>query len=165
VTEGTADTLRDLVAEKVGDPVAAAAGACAPLRLGDLERLELSWTRNLADWFPWLPDGAAVHGEHLARLGEHAEAARRFVEVVSRGLPVFATAFFFAFERLQLYSLKTPTGFDRSAIEGARRFLERFARDIDPIQPITTFPGVDPNRPSRAEESRPPKNGLGIAVA
>jgi hypothetical protein len=145
------DTARSerLLAEKIDDPVAAAGGAFALLRLGELEALH-DWTENLRSWFPWLPDGAAIRGEHLARLGRHAEALTAFAELPKRGLPVLADGLFYAYERARRYSrLKSErsrdvdVGLARTLLET----LEPYARVVHRQRPFTSFPGVDPARP------------------
>ena len=46
-----------LLQGKVANPVGAALGGYALLRLNELDRLH-DWPDNLAAWFAWLPDGA-----------------------------------------------------------------------------------------------------------
>lgn len=71
IVAGSVDRqAEELLRQKAGDPVAAAAGAYALLYLGELDRLH-DWTMNLADWFPWLPDGTVIAAEHRAREGDH----------------------------------------------------------------------------------------------
>src|SRR5260221_870763 len=77
-----------MLLQKMKDPIAAAVGAYALLRFAELDRLH-NWTRNLYAWFPSLPDGATILGEHLARLGKHQEALDIFLELETRGLPLF----------------------------------------------------------------------------
>src|SRR5439155_215308 len=67
------DQAESLILQKRLDAVSAAVGAYLVLRLGQTARLG-DWTENLRQWFPWLPDGAAIRGEPLARVGRHAEA-------------------------------------------------------------------------------------------
>src|SRR5262249_9304582 len=78
-----------LLQQKMDDPIAAAVGGYTLLRFGDLDRLH-DWTKNLYNWFPALADGAAIYGEHLARLGRHPEALTVFASVPIRGLPIFS---------------------------------------------------------------------------
>lgn len=91
-----------LLQGKMSDPLAAAVGAYALLRFADLDRLH-NWTKNLFSRFPWLPDGAAVWGEHLARLGKHEDAVLAFLALADRGVPMFTDGFSFALDRLRLY--------------------------------------------------------------
>ena len=140
----------DLLAEKGSDPVAAAVAANAILRFGHLKWLH-DWTANLDFRFPWLADGAAIHGEHLARLGRHAEAAVRFFEVSARGLPMIGDALFYATERLRWYASLPPDrapGIDvKRAAEEAEK-LHLFCVAAHRQRPITSYSGLDPVRPS-----------------
>ena len=69
----------DLLYAKISDPIGAALGAYALLRLGRLDKLDEheDWVRNLADWFPALPDGAVSPPSGLARRGGRASEAER----------------------------------------------------------------------------------------
>jgi len=141
-----------LLDRKAGDPVAAAIGACAILRLGDMTRLH-DWTANLFDWFPWLPDGAAIRGEHLARMGRHAEAARVLMLVPMRGLPIVADALFYAIERLKWYAQLdggAAAGFDTHGAQRALAQLQPFAGYVHRLRPLVSYSGLDPAKPDAA---------------
>lgn len=144
----------NLLFEKRKDPIAAAVGAYALLRFGELERLH-DWTENLRRWFPLLPDGAAIRGEHLAREGRHEEAADAFLELDSRGIPVFSEGLSYAASRLRFYTkLIKGNKFGGNYEEKVNRLLDklqRFAAYTDFRQPIMTFTGVKPNAPDDAE--------------
>lgn len=147
----TSDALQaeQLLFEKLQHPIAAAVGAYALLRFGDLDRLH-SWTENLKNWFDWLPDGAAIRGEHLARLGKHEAALSVFLELPSRGLPIFSDGLSYAIDRLKLYTTAVDTGFEQEAIAKARvelQQLRRFAAFVDFRQPLLTFTGMNPGNP------------------
>lgn len=58
--------LENALADKLRSPVAAAIGATVLIRSGALEQLH-DWPRNLANWFPWLADGAVLWAETLLR--------------------------------------------------------------------------------------------------
>ena len=134
-----------LVKEKLAKPVAAASGAYVLLRLGALQRLH-DWTENLFNWFPSLPDGAAVRGEHLARAGRHEEAAERFLALEDRGLPTMSDGLGYAVQRLELYAATRPA----PVADRCLRLLEQllpFAAATDFAKPFTTFAGRSPNEP------------------
>ena len=140
-----------LLGEKLEDVVAATIGAYALLRLGELERLH-DWTENLRNWFPWLPDGAAIRGEHLARLGRHGEALACFAELPRRGLPVFTDGLSYSVDRIRLYVnlgrdhfAGMPISYDDAL--GLRRRLESYGTFADLREPFLTFTGLDPSRP------------------
>lgn len=139
-----------LLHDKIEDPVAAAVGAYSLLRIGDLDRLH-EWTENLRQWFGWLPDGSAIRGEHLARLGRHADALAAFAELPARGLPVVADGLVYTYERVKLYSRLTPdqsAGVDTGLARGLFAKIERFASLVHRQRALTSFPGVDPAQPS-----------------
>jgi hypothetical protein len=135
-----AATAEQLVYDKLEDPIGASIGAYSLLRFGELDRLH-SWTGNLMKFFPWLPDGAAVRGEHLARTAKHAEAVTAFLQVVERGLPLFSEGLRFTFDRLQLYGdSDIAEGTARACRQGAET-LKRFLRIVDFDKALTTFAG------------------------
>jgi hypothetical protein len=152
-----------LLYDKFADPLAAAVGAYSLLRVSSLTRLH-DWTANLMHSFPALPDGAAVRGEHLARLGRHEEAFEAFVEVTHRGLPIFSDGVRFTYDRLRYYADESsgmPGMQDR--LHEARERLKKFVNAIDFTKTVTTFAGIDPNQP-KSTPSGPPLPG-GIEVA
>ena len=134
-----------LLMQKMADPIAAAVGAYALLRLGSLDQLH-DWTSNLRARFAWLPDGAAICGEHLARLGRHQEAFEAFAEVPRRGLPAFADGLFYVVERVKLYASrqsKSQQRIDPARAQAVFDQLEVFAGLARRQRPITTYPGID----------------------
>lgn len=139
----------ELLRQKRGDPIAAAVGAYSLLRWGEHERLH-DWTENLRAWFPWFPDGAAIRGEHLARLGRHEEALATFLELRERGLPLFSGGVSYAVDRLRLYVSHGETTFGQYHLSPARDTLDRlqqFIPYIDFGRLVTTFTGLDPSMP------------------
>jgi hypothetical protein len=134
-----------LLRDKTTDPIAAAVGAYCILRIGDVTRLH-DWTQHLRERFAWMPDGAAIHGEHLARMGSHAAALDAFAEVPVRGLPILADGLFYAVERLKLYASRTWKGQD--PVDGRRAQsvldeLQPFALLMRRQRPISAYPGLD----------------------
>jgi hypothetical protein len=134
-----------LLRDKMTDPIAAAVGAYCILRIGDVTRLH-DWTQHLRERFAWMPDGAAIHGEHLARMGRHAAALDAFAEVPVRGLPILADGLFYAVERLKLYASRTWKGQD--PVDGGRAQsvldeLQPFALLMRRQRPISAYPGLD----------------------
>jgi len=101
----TAVSAETLLASKEANPLAATIGALALLRLRESERLH-NWPYNLAEWFPWLPDGAMIAAYCALRIGstsqsEQTQSKRAFGgrstqaikyvhESVRRGAPYFA---------------------------------------------------------------------------
>lgn len=157
---GAAETLsgspalsaEELLRGKLKDPLAAAAGAYALLRLGDVERLH-DWAASLRKWFAWLPDGLIVHAEHLARVGRHDEAAAALRELPSRGLPCFSAGVGFATDRLRYYTRAWPHD---KELAGALTDLTRFAVATDFSRPMTTYTCTAPDAPVAPGPPRPP---------
>jgi len=142
-------SAQNLLMTKMQDPVAAVVGAYALLRFNELKRL-YDWTENLKNFFEWLPDGAAIRGEHLARTGEHEEALESFLMLADRGLPVFTDGFSFAMDRLRLYLQVKESPFSSDQQEQARKLFERlsaFAPFVDFTQPMLTYTGLKPDEP------------------
>ncbi len=137
----------DGLKDKIRDPLTAAAGAYTLLRLNDLEHLH-NWTRNLMDWFPWLPDGIPIYAEHMARLGKHAEALEALLRLPERGLPFFSDGLSYAVDRLRFYRRLYPSGAQEPAAALLLDRLRPYAAFADFGKPILTFTGDDPNRPS-----------------
>lgn len=132
------------------DPIAAAVRAYTIFRFGELEELD-DWTDKLKNRFTWLPDGVAIRGEHLARLGEHEQAMTVFLELPSRGLPIFSDGFSYVIDRLRLYISVGESHFQASQLASAREMLERlqrFATFADFSKPLLTFTGINPLTPN-----------------
>jgi hypothetical protein len=136
-----ATVAEQLLEAKLGDPIAAAVGAYGILRLQDLDRLH-DWTENLRSWFPWLPDGAVVRGEHLARNGDHAAALGAFVELAERGMPLFSDGLGYATTRLESYVAAQNPLLDSALVTRADRLLSALrgvAGTVDFNHPILAF--------------------------
>jgi hypothetical protein len=142
-------SAQNLLMTKMQDPVAAAVGAYALLRFNELKRL-YDWTENLKNYFDWLPDGAALRGEHLARTGEHAKAIEAFLQLTERGLPIFTDGFSFALDRLRLYLQVKESPFSPDQLKQAKWLFERlsaFTPFVDFTQPMLTYTGIKPDEP------------------
>lgn len=157
-----------LLRQKMRDPLAAAVGAYGILRFGRLEQLH-DWTRNLWNWFLWLPDGAAVWGEHLARRGRHREALDVFLGLPRRGLPLFSEGLSYAVERLRVYESLGAKEFGAAKAKRAGAALEllrRFVPYADFGRPVLTYTGLDPTQPddSPLDDYVPADDGLDLAA-
>jgi Caspase domain len=77
-------------------PFGAVVAGLVLLRAGRLDRVS-NWLGNLADWFPDLPDGAALWAEQLSRQG-HSDDAERALEDLNerRTLPTTGEALSYA---------------------------------------------------------------------
>jgi len=129
--------------DKIRDPLAAAAGAYALLRMNEIERLH-DWTKNLANWFDWLPDGLVVWAEHLARLGQHEQAAELLRRLPERGIPALSAGLTFACDRLRTYTRHWP---DDIRLRDLDEELTRYALATDFAAPVTTYTSKGPDLP------------------
>jgi hypothetical protein len=107
------------------DPVGAALGAYALLRLGRLEEIED---------VPALPDGAVIAAELAARAGRTGDAERWLREAVRRGTPMFADGLSLLATRLR------PLWPDD---ERVARILDLATR-ADFAQVVVAYPGTQP---------------------
>jgi hypothetical protein len=148
--DSQAMSAEQLLYQKVSDPIGATAGAYSLLRFNELDRLH-NWTRNLYNWFDWLPDGASILGEHLARAGDHEEALEVLLGLTERGLPIFTDGFSFAQNRLRLYIELGDKHFEATKIAAAKALfveLSRFAPHVDYGKMFLSFTGLEPNAPN-----------------
>lgn len=90
MTEWT-DHAIGMLQSKVADPYAAAVGGYLLLRLQQQPSHLHSWAQNLADWFPFLPDGCVIRARQLMQhpLPDTTELEVLLLEAVRRGVPVY----------------------------------------------------------------------------
>lgn len=141
---------QDLVRGKCESPIGATVGAYALLRLGELDRLH-DKTKNLYRRFFWLPDGIVILAEHLARVGDHGQALAVLLELPQRGLPFFTSGLTFAVNRLRQYRRAVEKGTlagDITMLNSISMALERYAGLVDVTNPILSFMGADPLKPT-----------------
>ena len=79
-----------MLQSKVADPYAAVIGAYLLLRLKRFSKMH-DWARNLANWFPQMPDGCVVWASQLMQepSSDPDEIRHYLLEAVNRGLPVY----------------------------------------------------------------------------
>lgn len=149
-TRGIGETMkaRGLLAEKISDPIAAAAGAVALLAVDQAEQVH-GWLEHLAAMFPWLPDGACLAAESAARHGDHAAAVAHLLRLETRGIPLFSDSLSYALDRLGRYERDrgTPPA-DRTLLQSLRRRLQPYAAFRVAGRPLTTFRGLTPDAPT-----------------
>lgn len=127
---------KGMVHGKAEDPVAAMAGAYALLAMNQLDELPESWTSDLCKGNEWLPDAAAIRGEHLARLGRCVEADEIFLLLEQRGLPYVSDGLFYAVDRL--------SASDDERARHLLRTLRPYARAAATRSAFVIFPALDP---------------------
>lgn len=84
------DEASGMLQSKVADPYAAVVGAYLLLRLKRFSQMH-DWGRNLADWFPLLPDGCVVWASQLMQqpASDQIQIRKYLLESVQRGMPVY----------------------------------------------------------------------------
>jgi hypothetical protein len=150
----SAEEADALLYHKVKHPIAATVGGYVLLRLGSPESSRRSWAENLAEWFPWLPDGAAIAGEYAARAGDHQPAAALFMESIRRGLPIFTEGMSILVARLLEYvrQERSPvSGQDRTRLEEVLPRLLRMAPFVDQRSTLLAIRGLDPLNPDETQ--------------
>ncbi|MBR1068856.1 hypothetical protein [Bradyrhizobium liaoningense] len=85
------DDARGMLRDKIEDPYAAVVGAYLLLRLRRFSQMQ-DWARNLANWFPFLPDGSVIWASQLMQQpsSDSTEIRKYLLESVQRGLPVYS---------------------------------------------------------------------------
>ena len=134
-----------LLQRKRDNPVGAAIGGYYLLRAGDTRRLD--WTSNLANWFPWLPDGAVIHAWLLLRQHEPDQdvARERLLEAARRGIPIYTQGLRLLYDGLSVYYSR---GMDTdSEVREALGRVGSYAAAADWEAQTTTFYAHHPTEP------------------
>ena len=88
---------------------------------------------NLANWFPWLPDGMVLAGWRLLRtVGETAEARNYLLTATKRGIPVYTEGV-----RLLIQALSMLARNGDPELEAALRRARQYGARVDPTAPFT----------------------------
>ena len=111
--------------DKKQSPLRAILGAYVLLRANELDGMDL-WTRNLVNFFPWLPDVLPVRVEYLARNGEHVDAFKLLLEAPKWGTPWFRSGLSYLEKRARIYA----------SVAGRSQDLPASADEIKKIQQI-----------------------------
>jgi hypothetical protein len=139
----------ELFFEKMVDPVGAVVGGYYLLMTGALERMH-NWADNLANRFPWLPDGSIIHAWQLIKEDRESKKdisiiQQRLLEAAHRGIPIYTEGLRLLYEGLKLlaynYSRIDPV------IEEALAKVKQYVAYADMSQENTTFTGVSPGSP------------------
>ena len=154
IESGQARLAEELVFHKHQDPMAAAVGGYFLLRINDLERLH-NWANNLANRFPWMPDGAIIHAWQL--IAEYRQSAgadqdkldqarERLIEAVARGFPIYSEGLRLLRDGLLLIDQQAEAKDPeiRAALNKAGAYYS--AADLSTT--TTTFLGETPYNPS-----------------
>jgi len=116
--------------DKLKDPLVAALGGLVLVSSASDGRPKTwdKWIRNLANWFPGIPDGAAIYGYRLVQQGKFQEGHQWLHEAVERGLPYFSATF-------RLLSL----GFAQLEDDDALELISEASVAVDPTQTFTVM--------------------------
>jgi hypothetical protein len=156
-----------LLFEKMRDPTGAAVAGYYLLKTGHFDSLH-DWTRNLADWFPWLPDGAVIRAWHVWRQerSDYEEARERLLQAAGRGIPLYTQGLRLLLDGLNLLHHKaTAQGLEDSEIAAALEQVRPYARAADWRAPTTTFYARHPSEPDwRTQSGAPYETGSWIQL-
>jgi len=125
--------------DKIRNPLAAVAGALIAVAAStpDIEKRWDPWLRNLANWFPGIPDGAIILGRRLllrACTPEQVQEARDwFVLGFERGVPVYSLSVDWLARGLD--SLPDEAKVPAQMVGAARRLAGR----VDPTHAFTVI--------------------------
>lgn len=158
ITSGRIDSARsfcnselaeELLYGKTDDPSAAAIGAYYLLKIGELKRLH-NWSRNLANWITWLPDGSIIHAWQLIQQGNDSPAVidqirTRLLEAVDRGVPVYTEGLRLLYEGLTM--LWFSFNKEDNQVSSTMRRVKKYMEAADMSQETVTFSGASPDQP------------------
>jgi hypothetical protein len=150
---------------KRNDPIGAAIGGYLLLKAGALDRMH-DWPYNLARWFPSLPDGEIVAGEHSARSGDHRMALHHFLRV-RRRLPIFTEGLSILISRLRQYETNKVirASLPEAMLERAQGHLhdlQRWAPFVDFSAQTVTFSAAAVGSPEDSQVEVP--IGVGFRI-
>jgi hypothetical protein len=155
IGSGLVELAKQLLYDKMSDPMAATVGGYFLLQAGEFDRLH-EWTANLANRFRWLPDGPVIRACHLMTRPEPDAAAirRLLLEAVGRGLPYYTIGLRLLQNALKLL-LQRSTGDSQiaAAIEAIKPYLEA----ADSLSRATSFTGESPSQPQALWRQRQPR--------
>jgi hypothetical protein len=91
----------ELMEDKRDNPFGAAIGGYFLLSARSVERW--AWMKNLADWFPMIPDGPIIYGVSCLRdeSADNAEGRHYLLQAVARGIPTYTVGLRLLFDALR----------------------------------------------------------------
>jgi hypothetical protein len=155
VQESETKELRAVIEKKIKSPLAATVAALVLLRANRLDRLPQAWLKNLADWFPQLPDGAILYAERRLREKQTTktgatraleEAAEYLLMVSERGIPRTCEAFDYAISLVaRLKDRKELTATIRDGLSKLDHHLDNAFAFYRTGGLFSSFAGMPPN--------------------
>ncbi|MEZ2333480.1 caspase family protein [Mesorhizobium sp. RCC_202] len=136
---GLVEVAVSAFAGKRQNPLAALAGALVAVAAAsaDVEKRWEPWLRNLADWFPGLPDGPIILGRRLlmrARNAEQIAEARKWLfEGFDRGVPVYSLCVDWLARGLE------SLGGDEADLKARKLAARHLANRVDPTRAFTVI--------------------------
>jgi hypothetical protein len=147
------EQAEQLLYDKGIDPAAAAIGGYYLLKMNALEHLH-DWANNLANRFPWMPDGAIIHAWQQLRKSDTKQnvikegVRERFLQAIDRGIPIYTEGLRLLYDGLKLLSYSSTEGDSLDvAVKQALEKIKKYVQAVDWSQETTTFTGVSPARP------------------
>lgn len=124
-----------LLWDKLEDPFGAAIAGYVLLRTAARPKEQedrQGWMRNLAKWFPLIPDGAVIYGASLLRSEEDNptrvdEARTYLLEAVSRGIPTYTMGLRLLFDTLRSLAEKRENDAELAAALARVRAIAAYA--------------------------------------
>lgn len=148
-----AEEAEELLYQKMLNPVTAAIGGYFLLKTGELERLH-DWANNLANWFPWLSDGAIIHATQLLNKKEKTFKdimliRKRLLQAANEGIPVYYEGLRLldkGLTQLWYYFKQKDEEINKAYIKiGKYMEVTNFTKET------TTFIGISPSEPGRTQ--------------
>lgn len=128
-----------LLYDKQRDATAAAIGGYFLLKIGALDRLH-DWAKNLANWFPWLPDGAIIYAWQMIRQNEqdrYMDDIRNYLIQASKKIPVYTEGLRLLIEAFRQLSYITER--KDQEVEAAYTRVKKYVSLVDWNQQTTTL--------------------------
>lgn len=134
------------------DPISAAVVGYFLIRVGKFDQMR-EWTRNLANWFRWLPDGPIIRAWHLMNRPDAKNDHRddeipddprdMLLTAAQRGVPFYSDGLRLLYDGLGLIEQQDDSVSVREALNKIRPYAAAtFGRS-----PVTYFGGTDPAEP------------------
>ena len=147
------ERLKGAAQDKQAAETAAAAGMLLLARVGRIADVG-DWTRNLMQWFPWMPDAAVLWAESLRSAvgrGETqpygvadpvAEMLAALVEIASRGVPYLADSLDLVESLVGYLRRAGLSDLQREQLLAIERWLERALAVTVPAGHFLVVPGL-----------------------
>ncbi|MGH8051131.1 MAG: hypothetical protein ACREPB_10775 [Arenimonas sp.] len=141
----------NLLSGKIEDPLGAAVGGYFLVNYREQE-FPVQWLKNLADWTPWMADGAILYAYACLTLRSESsqdDAYDYLLKASQRGYPVFRKGIDLALDAI-LMLRSSVRSFQPSPFDSYETLLGK-VRDADTRKTVfTTFWGTTPDNPMKS---------------